>query len=76
MLDDVKVSKNDDNGFKRTKEKDLSRHLKNGDAEDDEDNNNDSKDEKDKLVLAKDDYALYEALNLLKGISLVKEIQQ
>lgn len=76
VIDDVKVSKKEDNGFKQTKEKDLSRHLKNGDADFDEDNNKDSKDKKDKLVLAKDDYALYEALNLLKGISLVKEIQQ
>lgn len=76
ILDDVKVSKKDDNGFKQTKEKDLSRHLKNGDA--DEEDNGDKKDSKkikDKLVLAKDDYALYEALNLLKGLSLVKQLQ-
>ncbi len=77
VLDDVKVSKREDNGFKPTKEKDLSGHLKNGDA--DEENNNgikDSKDMKEKMVLAKEDYALYEALNLLKGISLVKQLQQ
>jgi hypothetical protein len=30
---------------------------------------------KEKIVLAKEDYALYEALNLLKGISLVKQLQ-
>ena len=77
ILDDVKVSKKDDNGFKQTKEKDLSRHLKNGDA--DEEDNGDKKESKkikDKLVLAKDDYALYEALNLLKGLSLVKQLQK
>lgn len=77
ILDDVEVSKKDDNGFKQTKEKDLSRHLKNGDA--DEEDNGDKKDSKkinDKLVLAKDDYALYEALNLLKGLSLVKQLQK
>lgn len=77
VLDDVEVSKKDDNGFKQTKEKDLSRHLRNGDA-DEEDNGDkkDSKEIKDKLVLAKDDYALYEALNLLKGLSLVKQLQK
>lgn len=76
MLDDVQVSKKEDNGFKQTKEKDLSGHLANGDAEDDENNNVDSKDKKDKLVLAKDDYALYEALNLLKGLSLVNQLHK
>lgn len=76
VLDDVQVSKKEDNGFKQTKEKDLSRHLKNGEAEVDEENGKESKAEKDKLVLAKDDYALYEALNLLKGLSLAKEIQR
>lgn len=76
VLDDVKVSKKEDNGFKATKEKDLSGHLENGDAEDDENKGKDSKGKKDKLVLAKDDYALYEALNLLKGLNLVKQLQK
>lgn len=77
LLDDVKVSKREDNGFKQTKEKDLSRHLRNGDE--DEDNGSSKKDDNDlneKMVLAKDDYALYEALNLLKGLNLVKELQK
>ena len=77
VLDDVKVSKKDDNGFKPTKEKDLSRHLENSDSDEEEiDNGNDDKDLKGKLVLAKDDYALYEALNLLKGLELVKQLQK
>ena len=77
LLDDVKVSKKDDNGFKQTKEKDLARHLSNGDGkEDKKTGKKDSKDKDEKLVLAKDDYALYEALNLLKGISLVKSLQK
>lgn len=76
-IDDVKVSKQEDNGFKLTKEKDLSRHLKNGD-EDEEDTelNKDNKDNKDKLALAKEDFAVYEALNLLKGLSLIKGLQK
>jgi len=75
VLDDIKVSKKDDNGFKQTKEKDLSGHLENGDADEDEFNNAAEK-VKEKLSLAKEDYALYEALNLLKGISLIKGLQK
>lgn len=75
-LDDLKVSKREENGFKQTKEKDLTGHLANGDAEDENSNKKDSKDTKSKLALANEDYALYEALNLLKGINLVKEIQK
>jgi carboxyl-terminal processing protease len=76
VLDDVKVSKREDNGFKPTKEKDLSGHLANGDSDENDNAKKGSKELKDKLVLAKKDYALYEALNLLKGISLVKKLQQ
>jgi carboxyl-terminal processing protease len=77
ILDDVKITKKDDDDFKLTKEKDLSRHLKNGDGEEEKSSNKkDSKDLKAKVVLAKEDYALYEALNLLKGINLVKELQR
>jgi len=75
VLDDIEVSKKDDNGFKQTKERDLSGHLENGDADEDE-FNNEAKKEKEKLSLAKEDYALYEALNLLKGISLLKGLQK
>lgn len=77
ILDDVKVSKKEDNGFKPTKEKDLSGHLENGDGESEEETAATIKEsKKDKIGLAKEDYALYEALNLLKGISLVKGLQK
>lgn len=76
ILDDVEVSKKKDNGFKATKEKDLSGHLTNGDEEESSNDANTSKENKDKLSLAKEDYALYEALNLLKGISLVNGLQK
>lgn len=75
ILDDVKVSKAEDNGFDRTKEKDLTGHLKNGNAEKKSKNKKGAKDTEDKLVLAKDDYALYEALNLLKGLDLVNALR-
>jgi len=75
ILEDVEVSKKKDNGFKPTKEKDLSGHLENGDSDEDVANTiKESK--KDKITLAKEDYALYEALNLLKGINLVKGLQK
>jgi len=67
VLDDVKVTKKDEDEFKLTKEKDLSRHLKNGDEEENSSKKKDSNDMKNKMVLAKEDYALYEALNLLKS---------
>jgi len=75
ILEDVEVSKKKDNGFKPTKEKDLSGHLENGDA-DEAGSDNEANKDKEKLSLAKEDYALYEALNLLKGISLVKGLQK
>jgi len=74
LLDDVKVTAREDNGFKPTKEKDLTGHLENGDDEKSEKNKK-SKNTKKKLVLAKEDYALYEALNLLKGLNLVQQIR-
>lgn len=73
-LDNWKVTEDDDNGFKPTKEKDLEGHLENGD-EDGNDKKKSSKKKDSKVPLAKEDYALYEALNLLKGLHLVQEMQ-
>ena len=74
-LDDLKVSKKDGNGFKETKEKDLSGHLANGDEEKVSSKKKDGKSTDEKLELAEEDYALYEALNLLKGLNLVNEMK-
>ena len=74
-LDDLKVSKNDGNGFKQTKEKDLSGHLANGDEENVSSKKKDGKSTDEKLELAEEEYALYEALNLLKGLNLVNEMK-
>lgn len=74
-LDDLKVSKREDNGFKQTKEKDLARHLDNGQEDASTSKKDDTEAVNAKLDLAKEDYALYEALNLLKGIHLVNEIK-
>ena len=72
ILDDLKVAAKEENGFKRLKEADLSGHLEN----DNGDNDKKSKDDKKangegSATLASDDYPVYEALNLLKGLHLL-----
>ncbi len=61
----------DNNGFEPVTEADLSHHLENGSAED-----KGVEDEKDKAdsisKLLKEDYQLFEALNLLKGLYILK----
>jgi len=71
VLEPVKVTKLEGSGFERVKEADLSGHLANGNGDD---SNNAKKDKKDnkKPSLAQTDYQLYEALNLLKGLEILK----
>ena len=69
-LDHLKVSAQKDNGFKPLKEADLTGHLDNPNGHKGKKNakgNTVKQDEK----LARDDYALFEALNLLKGLNLM-----
>ena len=74
-LERVKVS-----SVKRTinplKEADLSRHLGNGDSggkKDDADKDKDKDTDNKREAMIKEDYALYEALNLLKGIAILQQ---
>jgi len=68
----VKLESLDKGEFTPVKEADLSRHLQNGNkTEDAKKSPQDDKDKKDEPLELKD-YALYEALNLLKGISIIK----
>ena len=71
--------------IKPLKEADLSRHLGNGHG--DTDDKEDKEDKEDKLdkdadadekreAMIKDDYNLYEALNLLKGIAILQQRMQ
>jgi carboxyl-terminal processing protease len=71
ILEPVKVTKLEGSGLERVKEADLSGHLANGNGDD---SNNTKKDKKDnkKPSLAQTDYQLYEALNLLKGLEILK----
>ena len=69
-LEDVKVSKVDSNGVKPIKEADLSGHLENGNT--DGEKSKQAKDEENES-LADKDYQLGEALNLLKGLAILRE---
>lgn len=65
----VKLESLDKGDFKPVKEADLSRHLQN--AKEAADAKKEAKNKEDEAPELKD-YALYEALNLLKGISIIK----
>ncbi len=76
-LQDLKLADSDAPATSRIKEADLARHLK-GDreknADESSDEAKDSKAEKDEVPLARRDYAVYEALNLLKGLFILERI--
>ncbi len=78
MLENVKVSAADKPALETLKEADLSRHLQNGNKSEKPGNQKQTgKDTKDAAKepekLANTDYQLYEALNLLKGLSIMRE---
>lgn len=68
VLEPVKVTKLEGLG-ERVKEADLAGHLENGNDDKKPDG---KKDDKEKLSLAQTDYQLYEALNILKGLDILK----
>ncbi len=72
----AKVTHLDDNGFKRIKEADLTRHLENNNGSSNgngKKNADDKKKDEEKLPLSQTDYQLYEALNLLKGLNILQQ---
>jgi carboxyl-terminal processing protease len=83
ILDRVKFTSLESSGIERVKESDLTGHLQNGDEQDDAagDTNAESTSAddaeaqaaEDTTPLAERDYALYEALNLLRGMALLSE---
>ncbi|MBI5041122.1 MAG: S41 family peptidase [Gammaproteobacteria bacterium] len=82
QLDNVRVAEDvEAQSFDTIKEADLSRHLQNGNAKDNvkEDkgaaktNDKDKADKETPESLARSDYQLYEALNLLKGLAIQQE---
>jgi len=73
-LSDVKVAAAQGSGIAPLKEKDLTGHLINGNGKDKSNamENADAKKAKERLSLAEKDYPAFEALNLLKGLYLLK----
>ena len=73
-LDQVRISAVE-SSFDPIKEADLSGHLSNGNGKK-SDKQTDEDEEQEEESLAQSDYVLYEALNLLKGLSIQREQMQ
>lgn len=71
VLEDLKFTATKEKGVKPVKEADLKGHLENGDKQQEKKVSKDTK--KKRINLASEDYALYEALNLLKGLYLLSQ---
>jgi carboxyl-terminal processing protease len=75
VLDDVKIASVEKADDDRLREADLSRHLAQDKPDEDERAGDSKESDNAEGPLAKKDYALYEALNLLKGLSILKSAQ-
>lgn len=70
-LESLKLADSEQPGTARLKEADLARHLQ-GDGESEQDDAKDDQADEGETPLARRDYAVYEALNLLKGLAILK----
>lgn len=75
VLDNLKISENGDK-INRIKEANLSKHLSNDTDKKKKKKKNAKQARMDRISLAKEDYALYEALNLLKGLHLIESAKK
>lgn len=73
-VEKAKISRDEEPTFSTLKEKDLSGHLSNGSKK--KTSNKAAKDEPVKQDLAAEDYQLFEALNLLKGLSITQQMSK
>ena len=74
IVERVKITAIDNTGFKPLSERDLSKHISNGNSKTDADISEKTTDEETSSApLAVTDYALSEALNLLKGINILRK---
>jgi len=71
-VENLQLNARNNAGLKRLKEADLSGHLDNKDDKKPKSSNNEKEDEKKEQSLAEKDYQLYEALNLLKGMTILQ----
>jgi len=70
----AKISRSQKSNVDSIKEKDLARHLSNGNSKKIKEEK--GKVDKKKVDLAEKDYQLFEALNLLKGLSIARQISK
>jgi len=70
-LDPVTITARDAENIARLREQDLTKHLENPEDKPEEGEEEVSSDSKDEIPLAVSDYALSEALNLLKGLTIL-----
>jgi carboxyl-terminal processing protease len=73
VVRNLKVSSNGEEAIGQVKEADLQGHLQNGDEGEESGTESDSGKGGKEKSLANEDYALYEALNLLKGLTLLNK---
>jgi carboxyl-terminal processing protease len=74
QLENMRLAAAEDNGISAVKEADLSRHLGNGrSSTDTKPATTTGTPEKPKSANAADDYQLYEALNLLRGLAIMQK---
>ncbi|NOY15325.1 MAG: S41 family peptidase [Gammaproteobacteria bacterium] len=83
-VEQLKVSKGDESKVQRLREADLRDHLENGNGKEKDkksdkassiENDKDEAKKGDKKGSLKDDYQLNEALNLLKGVNIVRQLK-
>jgi carboxyl-terminal processing protease len=70
-LQNVRVARADDEPVQRVRERNLSRHLAGDDETEEADAAGEDDEENGQAPLASEDYPLYEALNLLKGLAIL-----
>jgi carboxyl-terminal processing protease len=78
-VESAKISRNEKSAVGSIKEKDLTGHLSNGDKKDTDKNKTDKKDKSEDSEdddLAAKDYQLFEALSLLKGLSIAQQLSK
>ncbi len=86
IVEQLKISKAEESKVERLREADLRDHLENGngngkekdknsDKADSSENNNGNDKKSDKKDSHKDDYQLNEALNLLKGVNISRQLK-
>ena len=74
VLENLKIAEGEDgSGIKPLKESDLSGHLQNGDNKTNENTTGQQAENESGPSLASKDYQLNEALNLLKGLYILKQ---